>query len=161
MRLAQVLLKLEVFTLPGTVSLFASTGYPAALAYPVSALELLGARALLLGVYARQASLALLPIMIGAALVHVLDDWAFSSPNGSLQYSVFLCAASPTLWLLGDGAFVLRRDSLPEAEQSHRAQGSAAGAAASRACSPASSNTGTPSSCALSSLEPASSPATT
>jgi DoxX len=54
MWIAHALLKLLVFTLPGTAQFFASVGYPGALAYPVFAIELLGGLALVLGVYARQ-----------------------------------------------------------------------------------------------------------
>ena len=109
MWLAHALFKLLVFSLPGTAQFFASTGLPGFLAYPVFALELLGGVALLLGVYARQVALALLPIMAGAACVHLGNGWVFTRPNGGWEYPVFLMAASVVLWLLGDGAFALRR----------------------------------------------------
>ena len=63
MWMAHALLKLLVFTLPGTAQYFASVGFPGLLAYPVFAAELLGGAALVLGVYARQVSLALAPVM--------------------------------------------------------------------------------------------------
>ena len=65
MWIAHALLKLLVFTLPGTAAYFASVGLPGLLAYPVFAIEIVGGAALVLGVYARQASLALVPIMAG------------------------------------------------------------------------------------------------
>ncbi len=109
MYIAHALLKLWVFTLPGTAQFFASVGLPTFLAYPVFGLELIGGVALVLGVYARQAALALLPVLTGAAWVHAGNGWVFTSPNGGWEYPAFLMVASAALWLLGDGAFALRR----------------------------------------------------
>ncbi|WP_018152215.1 DoxX family protein [Leeia oryzae] len=109
MWIAHALLKLLVFTLPGTAQFFASVGFPGWLAYPVFVIELLGGVALLLGIYARQVSLALLPVMLAAVSVHAGNDWVHTSPNGGWEYPVFLSVASVVLWLLGDGAFALRR----------------------------------------------------
>lgn len=109
MWIAHALLKLLVFTLPGTAQYFASIGLPGMLAYPVFAAELLGGVALLLGVYARQVALALLPIMVAAAWVHVPNGWVHTSPNGGWEYPVFLVVASLVLWLVGDGAWALKR----------------------------------------------------
>lgn len=109
MWIAHALLKLLVFTLPGTAQYFASIGLPGMLAYPVFAAELIGGLALLLGVYARQAALALLPIMVAAAWVHVPNGWVHTSPNGGWEYPAFLVVASLVLWLVGDGAWALRR----------------------------------------------------
>jgi len=112
MWIAHALLKLLVFTLPGTAQYFASIGLPGALAYPVFAAELIGGVALLLGVYARQVALALLPIMLAAAWVHLPNGWVHTSPGGGWEYPVFLIAASIALWLLGDGAAALKRSPL-------------------------------------------------
>ena len=109
MWIAHALLKLLVFTLPGTAQYFASIGFPGFLAYPVFAAELLGGVALLLGLYARQAALALLPVMAVAAWVHAPNGWVHTSPGGGWEYPVFLIAASIALWLLGDGAAAIRR----------------------------------------------------
>ncbi|MBC7548235.1 MAG: DoxX family protein [Polaromonas sp.] len=108
MWIAHALLKLFVFTLPGTAQFFASVGFPGFLAYPVFAMELLGGIALVLGIYPRQVSLALVPIMAVAASVHFGNGWVHTSPNGGWEYPVFLTVASIALWLLGDGAFTLR-----------------------------------------------------
>ena len=70
---------------------------------------MLGGLALLFGVYARQVSLLLLPVMLAAAWVHVPNGWVFTSPGGGWEYPVFLAVASLVLWLLGDGAWALRR----------------------------------------------------
>lgn len=99
MWIAHALLKLLVFTLPGTAQFFVSIGYPGFLAYPVFAVELLGGIALVLGIYARQVALALVPVMAVAASVHFANGW---------EYPVFLIVASIALWLLGDGAWTLR-----------------------------------------------------
>lgn len=106
---AHALLKLLVFTLPGTAQFFVSVGFPGFLAYPVFAMELLGGIALVLGVYARQTALALVPVMAVAAWVHWPNGWVHTSAGGGWEYPVFLIAASLSLWLLGDGAVALRR----------------------------------------------------
>jgi putative oxidoreductase len=89
MWLAHALLKLFVYTLPGTAQFFASVGYPGFLAYPVFVLEVLGGLALVLGIYARQVSLALVPVMAAAAWVHVPNGWVFTSSGGGWEYPVF------------------------------------------------------------------------
>lgn len=108
MWIAHALLKLFVFTLPGTAQFFSSIGIPGFLAYPVFAIELIGGIALVLGIYARQVSLALVPVMAVAASVHFGNGWLHTSPNGGWEYPVFLCVASLALWLMGDGAFTTR-----------------------------------------------------
>lgn len=109
MWIAHALLKLFVFTLSGTAQFFESVGYPGVLAYPVFAAELLGGLAILVGLYARQVSLALVPVMLAAAWVHLGNGWVFTSQGGGWEYPVFLAAASVALWLAGDGAWALRR----------------------------------------------------
>jgi putative oxidoreductase len=109
MWIAHALLKLLVFGLPGTAQFFASVGLPGVLAYPVFAVELLGGVALVIGLYARQAALALVPVMAVAAWVHLPNGWVHTSPGGGWEYPVFLIAASLALWLIGDGAGALRR----------------------------------------------------
>jgi putative oxidoreductase len=109
MWIAHALLKLLVFTLPGTADFFQSVGFPGFLAYPVFAVELSGGIALVLGIYARQISLILVPVMLAAASVHFGNGWVFTSPNGGWEYPAFLTLASVSLWLIGDGAFAVRR----------------------------------------------------
>ena len=106
---AHALLKLFVFSLPGTVQYFVSIGIPGFLAYPVFAAELLGGIALLLGVYARQVALALVPVMAVAAWVHLPNGWVHTSVGGGWEYPVFLIAESMALWLIGDGAAAIKR----------------------------------------------------
>lgn len=112
MWIAHALLKLFVFTLPGTAQYFASIGFPGFLAYPVFTAELFGGIALLLGVYARQVALALVPVLAVATWVHVPNGWVHTSPGGGWEYPVFLIAASIALWMIGDGAAAIRRSSV-------------------------------------------------
>ena len=108
MWIAHALLKYFVFTLPGTAGFFQSVGFPGWMAYPVFAAELVGGVAILLGVYARQVSALLVPVMLGAASVHFGNGWVFSSPNGGWEYPIFLTAMSVVLALTGDGAWTLK-----------------------------------------------------
>ena len=109
MWIAHALLKWVVFTLPGTAKFFASVGLPGFLAYPVFGVELLGGLALVLGIYARQVALALVPIMVAAAWVHLPNGWVHTSAGGGWEYPLFLVVVSIALWMLGDGALALRR----------------------------------------------------
>lgn len=109
MYVAHALLKLLVFTLPGTAHFFTSVGLPGGLAYAVFVAEIAGGIALLVGLYARQVALALIPILLGAAWVHFPNGWVFNAPGGGWEYPVFLASASLVVWLLGDGRFAARR----------------------------------------------------
>lgn len=111
MWIAHALLKWFVFTLPGTAQFFESVGVPGFLAYPVFIAELAGGIALVLGIYARQIALLLIPVMIAAAWVHVPNGWVHTSEGGGWEYPVFLIVTSLALWLIGDGAWALRRSS--------------------------------------------------
>lgn len=109
MWVAHALLKLMVFTLPGTAAYFDSIGFAGWLAYPVFLAELLGGLALVAGWYARQAALLLVPVMATAAWVHVSNGWVHTSAGGGWEYPVFLTVALIAFWLIGDGSFALRR----------------------------------------------------
>ena len=109
MWIAHALLKWFVFTLPGTAQYFESIGYSGFLAYPVFAGELLGGIALVLGCYARQVALALVPVMAAAAWVHIPNGWVHTSPGGGWEYPAFLVVVSVVQWLIGDGAMALCR----------------------------------------------------
>lgn len=82
MWIAHALLKLLVFTLPGTAQFFTSVGFPGVLAYPVFAVELVGGVMLVLGFYARQIGLLLIPVLLAAAWVHVPNGWVHTAPGG-------------------------------------------------------------------------------
>lgn len=111
MWIAHAMLKLLVFTLPGTAKFFESVGFPGFLAYPVFTIELIGGACLLIGLYARQAALLLVPIMAVAAWVHAPNGWVHTSNGGGWEYPVFLIASSIAVWLAGDGALAIRRGS--------------------------------------------------
>lgn len=107
MFIAHALLKIVVFTVPGTVQFFESVGFPGALAYVTIAAEL-GAGALLLaGVGTRWVALATVPLLLGAAWVHLPNGWVFSAQGGGWEYPVFLALAAVVQFLLGDGAYAL------------------------------------------------------
>ncbi len=108
MFIAHAWLKYFVFTLPGTAQFFASVGFPGPLAYVVFAAELVGGAMLVLGVYARWAALALLPILLGATTVHWGNGWVFDSKGGGWEFPVFWAVALVVQSMIGDGALALK-----------------------------------------------------
>lgn len=109
MFVAHALLKLFVFTLPGTVQFFGSLGLPAGLAYLTFAAELIGGVLLIAGVGSRWVALALIPFLLGATWAHFGNGWQFGAPNGGgWEYPAFLTVAALAQALLGDGAYALR-----------------------------------------------------
>lgn len=108
MFIAHALLKIMVFTLPGTAGFFESVGFPGALAYVVTFAELAGGVLLVAGVAVRSVNLALLPVLLGATYVHFGAGWVFSNENGGWEYPAFLVVAAIASALLGPGKFALR-----------------------------------------------------
>ena len=109
--LAHAGIKIFVFTPAGTVGYFASLGLPAVLAYAVIMAELFGGLALLLGLWTRWVSLALLPILLGAIYVpHGAKGFLFSNPGGGWEFPAFWAVALVVQALLGGGAFALKKD---------------------------------------------------
>jgi putative oxidoreductase len=108
MFIAHGLMKVFVFTLSGTAQFFASVGFPGFLAYVVVPVELVAGALLLLGLGARVVALATVPVLLGAASVHLGNGWVFSAPNGGWEYPVFLVVLAVVQALLGDGAYALR-----------------------------------------------------
>lgn len=117
MLLAHGLLKVFVFTIPGTVGFFESLGFPDGLAYIVILTELLGGLALILGVAVRSVALALVPVLLGAAWVHSGNGWLFSNEGGGWEFPLFWAVAVATVALIGPGAYALniRRLNSPSA----------------------------------------------
>lgn len=108
--LAHAGLKLFVFTPAGTAGYFASLGLPGPLAYLVIAAELFGGIALILGVYSRWVSLALVPILLGSIYVpHGAAGFFFSNEGGGWEFPAFWALTLVVQALLGDGAFALKR----------------------------------------------------
>lgn len=112
--IAHGLLKVFVFTIPGTVAFFESLGLPGIFAYLTIAGELVGGAALILGVATRVVSLALLPVLLGAVWAHSGAGWLFSNEGGGWEFPLFWAAVQLSLVFSGAGAFALK---LPVVEQ--------------------------------------------
>ena len=107
MFISHALLKLFVFTLPGTAQFFTSLGLPGALGYATFAAELVGGTMILLGIGTRWVAALLIPILLGATWAHSPNGWLFTAPKGGWEYPAFLSAAALAQALLGDGAYAL------------------------------------------------------
>ncbi|WP_262296271.1 DoxX family protein [Microvirga sesbaniae] len=108
MFIAHAYLKIAVFTVPGFAGFLTQVGFPAFLAWPIILAELIGGVAILLGLYGRAVSVVLLPVLLGALLVHAPNGWVFNAPNGGWEYPAFLAVAALAHALIGDGAFAVR-----------------------------------------------------
>lgn len=104
-----VLLKLFIFTLPGTAQFFQSLGLPGWLAYAVFAAEAVGGILLILGVQTRRVALLLTPILAGATWAHWGNGWMFGYENGGWEYPLFLTIVALVQAMLGDGAWAASR----------------------------------------------------
>lgn len=108
--LAHAGLKLFVFTPAGTAGYFASLGLPGPLAYLVIAAELFGGIALILGIYTRWVSLALVPILLGSIYApHGAAGFFFSNEGGGWEFPAFWAVTLVVQALLGGGAYALKR----------------------------------------------------
>lgn len=113
------LVKLFVFTPAGTAGYFESIGLPGALGYLTMLVEIAGGLALILGVKARLVSLALVPVLLGAAYFgHGAAGFNWSNPNGGWEYPVMWAVVQGALAALGDGAYAL----LPSRKSAGRVQ---------------------------------------
>ena len=106
--LAHSLLKVNVFTIAGTVGFFESLGLPGFLAYLTIAAELIGGLALIAGVAVRLVSLALIPVLLGATWVHAGNGWLFSGEGGGWEFPLFWAIVQGAVALLGSGAYALK-----------------------------------------------------
>lgn len=113
MFVAHALLKIVVFTVPGTVQFFESVGLPGFSAYLVIAAELAAGALLIGGIATRWVALATIPILLGAAWVHLPNGWVFNAQGGGWEYPVFLAIAAFVQFLLGDGAYAMRSRPAP------------------------------------------------
>jgi len=95
-----VVLKIATFGFAGTAQFFVSIGLPAFVAYLTIAAEVLGGVLILAGVRVSAVSLALIPILIGATVVHAPNGWVFNANGGGWEYPVFLIAMSVVLAVL-------------------------------------------------------------
>nr|WP_294554447.1 DoxX family protein [uncultured Rhodopila sp.] len=106
--LAHAGLKIFVFTPAGTAAFFGSLGLPPALGYVTIVWELIGAVALILGIWPRVAAVALIPILAGAiATVHGPAGFFFTNPHGGWEFLALWIAGLVSVALIGDGALAL------------------------------------------------------
>ena len=108
MFLAHAYLKVGVFGVAGFEGFLTQSGLPAALAWPIILGEALGGIAILTGFYSRAVSVALLPILLGALVIHAPNGWIFNAPNGGWEYPAFLAVAALAHALIGEGALALK-----------------------------------------------------
>jgi putative oxidoreductase len=107
--LSHGLLKVLVFTIPGTVGYFASLGLPAIAAYLTIFAEIAGGTAILLGLYSRLASLFSIPLLLGALWAHAGNGWVFNSEGGGWEFPLLLVLLAVAVTLQGSGPFALRK----------------------------------------------------
>lgn len=106
--LAHGLLKVLVFTLPGTAQYLESIGLPGFTAYLAAPAEIIGGLMLIAGVYTRWVAIALFPILLVATVkVHGGNGWLFTNPNGGWEFPALFSVATIVQFLLGDGAYAL------------------------------------------------------
>jgi putative oxidoreductase len=96
------LMKVFVFTIPGTMGFFESVGFPGFLALPVVVAELVGGAMLVLGIWSRWSALAMVPVLLGATQVHFGNGANFSNANGGWEYPAFLAVTALALAFYGD-----------------------------------------------------------
>jgi putative oxidoreductase len=107
--LAHGALKIFVFTIPGTVGFFESLGLPAIFAYLTIFGEIFGGTALILGIYPRLAALLSLPILLGAAWVHMSNGWVFSNVGGGWEFPMLLIVLAIVVAIQGGGSFAIKQ----------------------------------------------------
>lgn len=107
--LSHGLLKLLVFTIPGTVGYFESLGLPAAAAYLTIFAEIVGGSAIVLGLYTRLAALLSLPLLLGALWTHAGNGWVFSNEGGGWEFPLLLVVMAIAVALNGSGSYALRK----------------------------------------------------
>lgn len=105
--IAHGLLKVFVFTLPGTVGFFESLGLPGFLAYITAFVEIVGGLALIAGFQTRLVSLAMVPILLGAMWAHSGNGWVFSNQGGGWEYPLFWAVMLVVQAMLGSGAYAV------------------------------------------------------
>jgi putative oxidoreductase len=107
MFIAHAYLKLVVFTPAGFAGFVGQVGLPAFLAWPIILAEFIGGLAILVGFHGRYVSLLLLPVLLGALMVHAPNGWVFNAPNGGWEYPAFLALTAFAHGLIGDGALAV------------------------------------------------------
>ena len=106
--LAHGLLKVFVFTIPGTVGFFESLGLPAIIAYLTIFVEIAGGAALIAGLYTRLTALLSVPILLGATWAHAGNGWVFSNQGGGWEFPALLVVMAIAVAVQGSGSFAFK-----------------------------------------------------
>ncbi len=106
--LAHGLLKIFVFTIPGTVGFFESLGLPATVAYLTIFGEIAGGAALIIGIYTRLTALLSVPILLGATWAHAGNGWVFSNQGGGWEFPALLVVMAIAVAVQGSGSFAVK-----------------------------------------------------
>lgn len=106
--IAHGLLKVCVFTIPGTVAFFASLGYPPLIAYLTMTAELVCGSFILIGFYSRIAAIFTIPVLIGATMTHFPNGWFFTSQNGGYEFPLFWLVVLFSFISLGNRSSAIR-----------------------------------------------------
>jgi len=106
--LAHGLLKVFVFTIPGTVGFFESLGLPATVAYLTIFGEIAGGAALIIGIYTRLTALLSVPILLGATWAHAGNGWVFSNQGGGWGFPALLVVMAIAVAVQGSGSFAVK-----------------------------------------------------
>ena len=107
--LSHGLMKIMIFTVPGTVAYFQSLGLPAAVAYLTMFGEVAGGAAMIAGVLTRLAAALSIPLLLGATWAHFANGWVFSNSGGGWEFPLFLVATAVVVAIQGGGAYSLGR----------------------------------------------------
>lgn len=108
MWIAHAMLKWNVYSIDGFAQWLDGQGLPGIMAWPVFLMEVIGGMMIILGLYARYVTCALLPILCVALYVHIPNGWSHTNQGGGWEYPLFLISASITHIFIGDGKFLIR-----------------------------------------------------
>ncbi len=100
-------LKVETFTIYGTIGFFATIELPAIAACLLIGGEILGSIALILSAFTRLAAWVSLPNLIGATKMHLGDNWVFSAKEGGWEFSMLIVTLAIAVGLSGAGKYTI------------------------------------------------------
>ena len=104
------LMKVVVFTIPGTVGYFESIGLPGFVAYLTILAEVGGGLALLAGFKVRPIAAIRALVLLGAGFFgHGANGFVFSNAGGGWEYPAYWAIVMVAQALLGAGAYALDR----------------------------------------------------
>ncbi|GMN08862.1 DoxX family protein [Croceitalea sp. MTPC9] len=84
---------------------FIEQGFPVWTAYFSTIVEIIGGMMLLVGLYSRIASIALMPISLGILFYHFPNGWVFQSIGGGWEYPQLIIVALVVIYFLGTGKY--------------------------------------------------------